>query len=208
MSARVLRPLTAALIACVLSLLSINAFAQDEHIDSITETQAIDPITSAEQALVLGDGAVQAVPGASTFGILRMVLTLALVAAAIYGLVFLFKRLSRGSMVKDPFVKILASTALGASRSVHVISVGAQAWLVGSAENGVSLISEIADKDIVDAMLLEDSKKNAAAPEGGAMPGGLFPNFKAMLRRLGMSVESSAPDPEKIRKRSERIKGL
>ena len=162
-----------------------------------------NPITAAEQSILLGEGSgIQPVPPASAWGIIRMVLTLAFVAVAIYGLVFLLKRASRGTAIQDPFLKILASTPLGANRSAHVISVGSRAWLVGSAESGINLISEIQDMDIVDAMLLEDSRRNAAHPSGR------FLDFRAMLRKLGMPIEASAPGPEDIRKRRERLKGL
>jgi flagellar protein FliO/FliZ len=168
-----------------------------------------DPITIAERALPLGGGAEgTAATGpapAGALSILRVLLTLVLAAAAIYGLVYLIKRFSRGGSAQDPFLKVLASTSLGTNRGVHILSVGSQAWLVGSAESGVSLISEIQDKDTLDAMLLEDSRRTAESPSGG----GRFPDFKAMLRRLGMPVDSGAPPgPEDIRKHGERLKGL
>ena len=165
--------------------------------------QAEDPITAAEQALVLGEGAaVQPVPGISILGILRMVLTLAVVAVAIYGLVFIFKRAARPSIAQDPFLKILSTTMLAANRSAHVIALGSRAWLVGSSESGVSLISEIEDKDIIDAMLLEDSRKSAATPKGR------FQDFKTLLRRFGVPTETGTPGPENIRSRRERLRGL
>jgi len=83
-----------------------------------------------------------------------------------------------------------------------VVSVGSKAWLVGASEGGVGLISEIEDKDILNALFLEDSRKSAEAPQGR------FLDFRAMLRRLGMPVESGVPGAENIRKRRERLKGL
>ena len=138
----------------------------------------------------------------SVLSILRILVTLAVVAAAIYGLVYIIKKASRGNTAKDPFLKILASTPLGPNRSAFVISVGTQAWLVGSAEHGVNLISEIKEKEILDAMFLEDSKKSAAAPAGK------LPDFKSFLQRLGVQVESKTPGPDNIRKRRERLNGL
>ena len=179
------------------------------------EAPAEDWITAAERALPLGDdaaGAAVTPAPASALSILRILLTLAVVAVAIYGLVFLVKRFARGGMSRDPFLKILASAPLGTNRSAYVISVGSQAWLVGVAESGVNLISEIGDKDAIDAMFLEDSRKSADAAESsnarGSVLGGRFPDFKALLRRLGMPVDSAPPGPESIRKRGDRLKGL
>jgi len=188
-------------------LLSTTAlFAQDET----AEIPAEDRIAAAERAISLGDnpaGVAVTPPPASALSILRVLLTLAVVAAAIYGLVYLVKKLSRGNMARDPFLKVLASAPLGTNRSAHIIAVGSQAWLVGAAENGVNLISEIGDKEAIDALFLEDSRRNADAGSDGS-PGGRFPDFKSMLRRLGMPVDSAPPGPDSIRNRGERLKGL
>jgi len=209
--------LAAAFALCVFNLFIVGLFAQEGfELDETApvEVPAINPHTAAEQALFLENNPAETAVtsrAASALSILRVLLTLAVVAAAIYGLIFLVKRLSRGSTVRDPFLKVLASVPLGANRSAHIISVGAQAWLVGVAENGVNLISEVGDKDILNAMFLEDSRRIAAAQTGGitgGLAGGRFPDFKALLRRLGMPVDSAPPGPESIRKRGERLKGL
>jgi len=218
LSAGAFRAFLITIIVCVFNLAPIGIFAQEDPAalpaalpaamptaPQTEEAQAADPIAAAERALPLGEdgaGIAQPLPGASVWGIFRVILTLAVVAAAIYGIVFFIKRLSRGSAAQDPFLKTLASIPLGVNRSAHVISVGSRAWLVGAAENGVSLISEIDDQDILNAMLLENSRKSAEAPAGRLL------DFRALLGKLGMKVESPSPSPESIRKRSERLKGL
>lgn len=129
-----------------------------------------------------------------------MLLTLACAAAAIYGLVYWIKRVSRRAGTADPFLKVIASAPLGANRAVHIVAIGSKAWLVGAAENGVHCISEIEDKDTLNALFLEESRKSAESPAG------IFPDFKTMLRRLGMPVRSGVPGAENIRRRSERLK--
>jgi flagellar protein FliO/FliZ len=173
----------------------------------IVDTSITDRIRAYEETLILEEGETgTAAPStaSSVWGILRVLLTLALVAAAIYGLVFFIKKASKGKMVRDPFLKVLASAPLGVNKNAFVVSVGSQAWLVGTAENGVNLIGEIGDKDILNAMLLEDSKRS----EEGELPAGRFPDFKSFLRKLGMQFESGEPGPGNIRKRRERLKGL
>ena len=194
-------------VLCLFCVFSAALFAQDETAE-IPETPAQDRITAAERALPLGDntaGTGITPPPASALSILRILLTLVVVAAAIYGLVYLVKRFARGGMARDPFLKILASAPLGANRSAHIISAGSQAWLVGVAESGVNLIGAIEDKELLDALLLEDSRKSADTAGSG---GGGFPDFKSLLRRLGMPVDAPPPGPESIRKRGERLKGL
>jgi flagellar protein FliO/FliZ len=213
-----------ALIVWMLFFSVTNVSAQDELAEDRPEEPAVetpDPIKTAEQSLTLGSadtGAAMPVSAFSVFGIFRVILTLAVVAAAIYGLVYFlkFRRASRDRGGEDPFIKILASVPLGANRGVHVVSVGPQVWLVGSAETGVNLISEITDKDTINAMLLEDSRR-IAMPPSGTPPGGTLPvggtarpllDFRAILGKLGISTRTENSGPEQIRKRSERLKGL
>jgi flagellar protein FliO/FliZ len=180
-------------------------FAQDAPESAAAEAPVEDPIAAAERGLPL-DGAetgTLAAPGASSIGVLlRMLLTLAVAAAAIYGVIYFIKRASRRVEVKDPFLKVLASTHLGSNRYAHVVAVGSKAWLVGAAENGVNLISEIEDKDVLNALFLEDSRKNAETPAGQPL------DFKSILRRLGMAVPAGAAGADQLRKRRERLKGL
>ena len=191
---------------CILFLITTGIFAQDET--ALTQPFAApDPIIAAEQALSLDDsaaGTALPAPAASVFGIFRVILTLALVAVAIYGLVYFIKRVSRGNTAQDPFLKVLASAPLGANRSAYIISVGSKAWLVGAAENGVQLISEINEQEVLDAMLLEDSRRSAEAPSSGR-----FPDFKSLLGKLGVPAHPGAPaGPDNIRKRREKLRGL
>jgi flagellar protein FliO/FliZ len=131
-----------------------------------------------------------------------MVLVLVLVAVVIYLVVFFLRRLSKPQAAQNPHLKILASTHLGGGHYVHVISVGSKAWLVGSGEGGVRHIADISDQEEVDAMLLENSRKNAETP-------GLNPlsAFQTMLKRFSGGGETPPEDKvESMRKRRERFK--
>jgi flagellar protein FliO/FliZ len=183
---------------------SANAGA-DEAAGDPSGVVARDP-RAAEQAILLGTpptpGAAQAQGPASVFVIIRMILVLVLAAAAIYGVVWFIKKASRRTEPKDPNLHVLSSVHLGLNRYVHIVSVGSQAWLLGAADGGVALITEIEDKDIVNAMLLADSQKS-----GVPGPGGII-DFKSMLRRFGLTPDGKAPTPDSIKKRRERLKGL
>ncbi|WP_232616825.1 flagellar biosynthetic protein FliO [Treponema primitia] len=170
------------------------------------EAAPLSDAPSAESLIILGDappGEALPAPGTPTvFVVLRMVLVLALAAAAIYGLVFFFKRLSRSPEQKNPYLKVLARAPMGAGSSVAVVSVGNKAWLVGAGDSGVSLISEITDQEMVDAMLLDDSRKGN---DGGPK----FLNFSALLRRLGGGAATNTRfSADDLRKRRERLKDL
>ncbi|MDR2537983.1 MAG: flagellar biosynthetic protein FliO [Treponema sp.] len=163
----------------------------------------------AERQLLIGeeaaDSTIVAEP-ASVFTLLRILLVLALAAAAIYGLVFFLKRLSRPPQQKNPYLKVLARAPLNASSMVAVVSVGTRAWLVGAAEHSVSLLAEINDQELIDTMLLDESQKNA---ETGTNK---FADFGAILRRArGAGPQTSVFSDlkaENVRKRRERLKEL
>jgi flagellar protein FliO/FliZ len=157
-----------------------------------------------ESSILLGGetpGIPPAAPGASVSLILRMLLVLLLAAAAIYGVVYLFKRGARPSELRDPNVKLLSSIHLGSNRFIHLVAVGAKVWLLGASDGGVNLITEIEDQDAINAMFLEESRRSAQG-------GGKIPDFKAMLRRLGIPVDNQVPGADAIRKRRERLKGF
>jgi len=133
--------------------------------------------------------------------IIRMILVLALAAAAVYGVVFFIKRSSKKKDAEDPFLKVLANVHLGSNRYAHIVSVGDKAWLLGSSDGGVNLIGEIGDKDLINTMLLEDSAKIERAQTR-------LPDFLGMIRRFGAKAENKVPSVDDIRKRRERLKGL
>jgi len=191
------------------SISAQELFPETEQTDDLTiinqtEVDTIDPLRAAEQQLRFGESAAPSPmdSGVNVWTIVRMVLVLILAAAAVYGIVFLFKRASKRAPNSDPYLKILANAHLGSNRYAHIVSVGSRAWLVGSGENGVNLISEIEDPDIINSMLLDESQRTAETRQGR------FPDFAALLRRAGVSAKFKQPGADEIRKRRERLKGL
>ena len=181
--------------------------------DTFSQTAAQDNpsarVQTDEQAFVIGGGeeVIDASPSGvfSFWVIFRLIVVLALVAAAIYGIVFFLKKISRPTVQRDPFLKVLAGTPLGANRFVHVVSVGSKAWLVGATDGGVSLIAEITDQETIDTMLLEDSKRGVEAAQASG--------FASLLRRAGSGQaaageEAEGPNAKNVRKSRERLRGL
>jgi flagellar protein FliO/FliZ len=182
-----------------------EVLSEDEAVPE-EQAQARDPYAW-ERSITFGeDEGENASPSAAAAGpsiwtFIRMVLVLALVAAAVYGIVFFIRRSSRKKDTEDPFLKVLANTHLGFNRYAHIVSVGDKAWLLGSSDGGVNLIGEIDDRDVINAMLLEDSAKSERNQ-------GRFPDFLGMIRRFGVHAERNAPSADDIRRRRERLKGL
>jgi flagellar protein FliO/FliZ len=149
-----------------------------------------------------GGEAIAAPQTISGFAMLRVVLILALSAAAIYGVVFFFKRLAKPQEQANPYLKVLARAPLGTGNAVAVVAVGTRAYLVGAADGGVSLIAEIEDQETVDAMLLDNSRN------GQGTGGSKLLNFSSLLRRLGAGESGKRPGAADLRARRERLNKL
>jgi len=177
------RATTAAGQATAGTIVNENDLALDTAVTPATETAAASP--------------------SSLGAIVRTVIALILVAAAIYGVVFLLKKIARPPSTKDQFLKVLSSAHLGSNRFVHVVALGGKAWLVGASDGGVRLISELDDQETVDAMLLEDSRRQA----NSSLPRAL--DFKALMRRFGAGGELPPNvSLDSIRRKRERLNKL
>jgi flagellar protein FliO/FliZ len=202
-------PKFALLFVVGLLILIPSIFSQESaQEDPFVFEQAVDPLRAAELAMTFEEETVgvTTVAGPSVWAVVRMLLVLALAAAAIYGVVFFLKRSSKQALSNDPFLnnpflKVLANARLVSNCYVHVVSVGNKTWLIGSSAGGVNLIGEVDDTDTINAMLLEDSNKTVAAP-------GRFPDFLSMLRRLGAPAGTAPVGIDEIRKHRDRLKGL
>jgi flagellar protein FliO/FliZ len=181
-----------------------GAAGVSEQQTSRVEGAAASPVD--ERELGLDDAVVSpnaAADPSSLAAILRTVLALAVTAAAVYGVVYLLKRVTRQHDAVDPHLKVLASAHLGSNRYVHVVSLGSKAWLVGASDGGVDLIAEVEDQETRDALFLEESRRQTEKP------GALSLDFKAMMRKLGGGQGYGAgPGADSIRKKRERLRGL
>jgi len=137
------------------------------------------PATQDETAILLDApadtvaGTVAAASSDSTVWVLlRIVLVLAIVCAGIYGVVYFLKKTTKINAGNDPYIKNVASLSFSPNKSVRIVTVGSQAFMLGVTDQSVSLISEITDRELIDVMNLE-SDRNSSVPAG---------NFAAVLK--------------------------
>jgi flagellar protein FliO/FliZ len=102
-------------------------------------------------------------PVVSTWDFVRMLLILGGVVGVIYLLFFLLKRGTKNRYPQNELIRLMDHQNLSGNRSLHLVGVGDSVFLVGSAENGVTLISEIADKNTLDQLRFELSQKTEPA---------------------------------------------
>ena len=117
-----------------------------------------------EELILIDEGSAQETsqaPIISTWDFVKMLLVLGGVVGLIYLLFVLLKRGARNRYPENQLIRMLDYQSLSGSRALHLVEVGNSIFLVGSAENGVSLISEITDKEGLDTIRLELSQKPA-----------------------------------------------
>jgi flagellar protein FliO/FliZ len=94
----------------------------------------------------------------SAWDFVRMLLILAAVIGVIYVVFYFLKRSGKPRLSENRLIRVLSSKPLANNRTLHLIEVGNQVFLVGAAENTVSLVSEIADKETLDGIRLQSSE--------------------------------------------------
>lgn len=93
--------------------------------------------------------------GFGAWDYLRMVLVLGAVVGAIVGIFYLLKRAGGVRFQDNRMIRLVGSRTLANNRTVHLVEVGNQVFLVGASENNVSLIAEISDKETLDGIKLQ-----------------------------------------------------
>ena len=86
-----------------------------------------------------------------------MILILAAVIAAVYGIFYLLKRSGNPKLAENRLIRVLSSKSITQGKTLHLIEVGNQVFLIGAADSSVSLLSEIGDKETLDGIHLQSS---------------------------------------------------
>ena len=123
---------------------------------ALGNAQAVDETTLSLNTPAPATNQAASAAGPNTFlYFLRMIVVLALVVGAMYAVFTVMRRLARPRDKGDSPIRVLASTPLGAGKSVYLLGLGSKAWLVGSSEHSISLIAEVDDKELIDGLELE-----------------------------------------------------
>ena len=115
-----------------------------------------------------GEAAAMPAPGVSTWDFIRMLLVLSGVILLIYLIYRLLKRGSRVRQLDAQLIRLLDTRSLAGNRALHLVEVGRSIYLVGSAENGVNLVSTVEDKETLDTLRLALSERPALEKRGFA----------------------------------------
>ncbi|MEI6387225.1 MAG: flagellar biosynthetic protein FliO [Spirochaetota bacterium] len=145
---------------------SVQALGNAATVDETT--LSLDPVGAAANRPATAKG-----PDTLLY-LLRMVIVLALVVGVMYLVFMLMRKLSRPKGDVDSPIRIMASSPLGAGKSLHLVGLGSKAWLIGSGEHGLSLIAEVDDKELLDGIDLELASRKTVSSDFSSILSGLI----------------------------------
>jgi flagellar protein FliO/FliZ len=144
----------------------------------------------------------EAGPLVSSWDFLRMILILAAVVAVIYFVFYLLKRGLRRQLPQNELIHLLGTRSLSGNRALHLVELGKQVFLVGSAEGGISLISEIRSRETLDTIALERAESQSGTAQGFAK---VFQSLLKTGKREGAGAGETIDFMKQQRQRLEKL---
>lgn len=178
--------------------------AQEAETETVDETELLIEDSQTGTNLVPDERSL------NTFGMwdfVRMIIILAAVVGVIYLIFFLLKRSANPKMQNNELMRVLATQTIANNRSLHLVEVGRQIFLIGAGDNSVNLVSEITDKESIDEIRLRMSEQTVGEKR----------RFKDVLSGIfgqnGMKQEKIYPmkmdeSTQYIKQQRERLKNL
>lgn len=119
------------------------------------------------------------VKGVSFFSSLwKFILMLIIVCVLAYIVLKFLKKSQALSFNDDPYLKLAASLKLAPNKSLYIITLKREAFLIAVTEKDVSLISKIEDQELVDALNLAAENQEFEQKSFAEMLSALFKNPK------------------------------
>jgi flagellar protein FliO/FliZ len=128
-------------------------------------------------------GAATGAGSGATGAIVRGVVGLFVVLAVVYGLYWLLRSAARSrSGGSDGRMEVVATTTLGANRSLHLVRAGGELIMIGVAEQAITPI-RVYSQEEAERLELEARVAEQFRPTGGDAPAGGAGGLVDLLRR-------------------------
>ena len=145
--------------------------------DAPTETAIV--LQTDESALPVPDApALRAERNSTLSMLLQLIISLAAVCALIYGVLYFIRRSKQFTAADDPFLKNVASLPLAPNKTLYIVTLIDKAYLIGASDASLSLIAEITDKELIDAMNLHAAQTAAPKQSFSSLLQTFFPAAK------------------------------
>ena len=96
---------------------------------------------------------------------IKMILFLCLVVAAIYAVMWFFKKKLNNTKSDDNFLRRVSSLNIGPGKSVEIVTLIDNAYILGVTDSNINVIDQIEDKELIEALNLNfDKNQNVKKP--------------------------------------------
>lgn len=183
MSKTIIHTKTLAAMAAFMLLFAAALFSQETSGETVRESAEMSIVFEDTDTTLSTDTAGSGNTD-SVWVLVRVVLVLLIVCCGIYGIIYLLKKSTGISAAQDPFIRVVAQLPLAPGKTVQVLTVGSQAFLIGLSDKGIEHLADITDKELIDTMNLE-SDRNSAEP---------VPAFSALISRFMPARTANTPE--------------
>ena len=184
----------------------MSFYAQSTSSDVVSETsQSVFSSKEQESQMIISTNQ-EVVEQRSTntaWLFVRMILVLLVVIGCIYAVFYFVKKTTNLTNETDAFLKKGASIPLSPGKSVQVVTLQNHCYILGVSDSSVQLISELDDKDLIDAMNLEADKESSGSVKD-------FASLLASAMGLKKKTfeESVSSSVENMQTQSNRLKNI
>lgn len=184
----------------------MSFYAQSTSSDVVSETsQSVSSSKEQESQMIISTNQ-EVVEQRSTntaWLFVRMILVLLVVIGCIYAVFYFVKKTTNPTNETDAFLKKVASITLSPGKSVQVVTLLNHCYILGVSDSSVQLISELDDKDLIDAMNLEADKESSGSVKD-------FASLLASAMGLKKKTfeESVSSSVENMQTQSNRLKNI
>ena len=184
----------------------MSFYAQSTSSDVVSETsQSVSSSKEQESQMIISTNQ-EVVEQRSTntaWLFIRMILVLLVVIGCIYAVFYFVKKTTNPTNETDAFLKKVASITLSPGKSVQVVTLQNHCYILGVSDSSVQLISELDDKDLIDAMNLEADKESSGSVKD-------FASLLASAMGLKKKTfeESVSSSVENMQTQSNRLKNI
>lgn len=96
---------------------------------------------------------------------IKMILFLCLVVAAIYAVMWFFKKKVNNTKSDDNYLRRVSSLNIGPGKSVEIVTLLDNAYILGVTDSNINVIDQIEDKELIEALNLNfDKNQNVKKP--------------------------------------------
>lgn len=159
---------TKKLLLSLLMLLCVGVLLYSQQADANEESSTTTVQSIDESKIMLSDGVVegnQNIPentkkSSTVWIFVRMIIALVIVVACIYGVLWFIKKKTNVVKDEDDFLRRVAFINLAPGKSVEIVTLIDKGYLLGVTDDNISLLGEIDDKELIQALNLNSDKKH------------------------------------------------